>query len=619
MKKTLLFILILCIGTQLYGQEKKPVEDSTDIYKKIESYSQRSKVGKRLHKWVFKDQERKTKKVTKKKPNYDRYKGKIVRNIIIRSKDPFGYSVSDTTTVPTQWFERTGNSFHIKSKEMAIRNYLLLKENQPLDTFLIAESSRLLRRQSFIKEVDITPKFVSNSKDSIDIVVTTLDSWTLIPKGSYSQSKMSLGLRERNIMGIGHEMAFDYSRRSDDGHNAYFTRYTIPNFKNTFISGEIIYATDFDKHYEKSVSIDRAFYSPLTRWAGGILLQERFLGRDFPDDSLLLVNQDVRFLNQDYWGGRSFRILKGDSEEERSTNLTISARGLLLDYKQRPQQKYDSINFFSDEKFFLMSAGVNSRQFVEDSYIFKDGITEDVTVGIGYSLTAGVQNKNQHNRLYMGAQFFYGSYLNWGFLSSNVEVGSFFNHGKTEQTAYSISVNYFSKLIQLGGKWKIRQFVKPEVIIGVNRLNSVGDRLSLNSSPDFNGVYFGPSIEENGSIEGFDSYAVGTKKYVIALQSQFYSPWEVWGFRLNPFINITGGLLTGGENSYGTNKIYSSIGLGCVVRNDYLVFDSFQFSLTFYPQIPGQGDNIFKTNSFTNDDFGLQDFEIGKPHPVIYR
>lgn len=610
----------MCFGTQLYGQENKPVQDSIDMYQRIENYSQKGKFTKLIHKWIFRPTKKEvTTAVVKEKPNYERFSGKIVRHIIIDSKDPFGYSVSDTVRKPTRWIERAGNKVHIKSKELAIRNFLLLKENKPLDTFLIAESARLLRKQSYIREVNISPQFVSGSKDSVDVIISTLDSWSLIPKGSYSSSKFSIGLRERNIMGTGHELGVNYARRKEDGKNAFDAKYTVPNFKNTFVSGTVKYSTDFDDYYEKSISIDRSFYSPLTRWAGGLLLQERFLGRYFPDDSVALITQNLRFFNQDYWGGHSIGLFKGDSEEERSTNLIVSTRALIVDYYEQPQEKYDSINYFSDEKFFMISTGITSRRFVEDSFIFKDGLTEDVPVGAVYSVTSGIQNKNNLNRVYLGGQVFYGNYFKWGFLSTNCEWGTFFNKNKTEQTAFSVNVSYFSNLLHLGGEWKMRQFIKPQMIIGINRLNTVGDRLTLNDDPSFSGVSNDLDLKENGSIEGFESTALGTNKYVLALQTQFYSPWEVWGFRLNPFINVTSGMLTGEQNSFGTDKIYTSVAIGFIIRNDYLVFDSFQLSMTFYPQIPGQGNNVFKTNSFSTDDFGFQDFEIGKPQPVLYK
>jgi hypothetical protein len=65
-----------------------------------------------------------------------------------------------------------------------------------------------------------------------------------------------------------------------------------------------------------------------------------------------------------------------------------------------------------------------------------------------------------------------------GVLSTNFEVGTFFNNSKMEQTAFSFQ-NYFTKLIEVGN-WKIRQFIKPQVILGSNRQNSIGDRLTIN-------------------------------------------------------------------------------------------------------------------------------------------
>jgi hypothetical protein len=65
--------------------------------------------------------------------------------------------------------------------------------------------------------------------------------------------------------------------------------------------------------------------------------------------------------------------------------------------------------------------------------------------------------------------------------------------------------------------------------------------------------------------------------------------------------------------------VYAQIGLGVLIKNANLVFNTFQFSISFYPLIPGIGQNVFKTNSFSTTDFGFRDFEIVKPAMVLYR
>ena len=73
--------------------------------------------------------------------------------------------------------------------------------------------------------------------------------------------------------------------------------------------------------------------------------------------------------------------------------------------------------------------------------------------------------------------------------------------------------------------------------------------------------------------------------------------------------------LTGFKNS----KVYSQIGLGILVKNENLVFKTFQISISFYPLIPGTGQDVFKMNSFKTTDFGFRDFEIEKPAGMIYQ
>lgn len=596
------------------------MQDSTEVYKKIETYSKKSKFTKMVHNWFFRplSKKRDDKPQERPIPEYSKYDGKIIRNIIIETHDPFGFSFTDSTQRAKSWFEKTGNNIHIKSKNPAIRNFLLIKENEPLDSLKVTESARLLRSQNYIREVEIHVKDIP-ATDSVDVTIVSLDTWSLVPKASFSSSKTRMKLRERNFMGLGHQVDFGFSKELETGNDGFNAEYTLPNFLNTFVSATGRYSRDFDGYYNKTISFDREFYSPFTRWAGGIFLEERFLGRLLPNDTLALVIKDIKFLTQDYWGGHSFRLFKGDSERERTTNLVLSARTLLVNYREVPPIEYDPIRFFSDERFFLGSIGVTSRQFIQDRYIFRDGPIEDVPVGTLYSVTGGMQRKNHESRMYIGGKVAYGNYFPWGFLSTNLEGGTFFNGSKTEQTAFSFQANYFTNLLTLGRGWKMRQFIKPQVVIGINRLDSYADRLSLNQDSEFNGPDGDLISHSNmGSIRGFESIAVGTQKYVLSLQTQFYSPYQFWGFRLNPYLQITAGKLAKEDTRYGSEKLFTSIGVGFIIRNEYLVFSSFQFSFAYYPQMPGQGNSIFKTNAFDTDDFGFQDFQIGKPQPIKY-
>jgi len=103
------------------------------------------------------------------------------------------------------------------------------------------------------------------------------------------------------------------------------------------------------------------------------------------------------------------------------------------------------------------------------------------------------------------------------------------------------------------------------------------------------------------------------------LQTQSYAPWNFIGFHFGPFLVYSVGMLGDAFSGFKNRRMYSQIGFGVLIKNDNLVFNTFQISISFYPLIPGNGQNIFKMNSFTTTDFGFRDFEIGKPVPVMYR
>ncbi len=620
LKHLIFFTLILCC-IKGYGQTEPSKKDSTSVYQKLENYSKKRKSTKFLHKLIFRSSSKKKNNQTTQTPKQDfsSLEGKIVRSITIETHDPFGFSFTDSTQKANSWLEKTGNNIHIKSKRHIIRDFILIKEGKPLDILKLDESSRLIRTQNYIRSVQITAKGAENSADSVNVFVEVLDSWSLIPRVNLSTSTNSIRLKDRNFLGLGHLFENSVKKRLEDGQTGYRFNYSIPNFKNTFISTSVGYDINLDGFYVKRFGIDRPFYSPLTRWAGGIYVDEQYRKELFLDEELVANEENFKYQTQDAWVGHSFELFDGKTEKERTTHLISSVRYLNLDYKDAPSIAYDSIRYFSDETFYMGSLGIASRQFVQDAYIFRDGIVEDVPIGTIISAMGGYQRKNFSDRLYVGARISHGNYFSWGYLSTNLEYGTFLKNTSRQQTTYSIQANYFTNLISLGDRWQMRQFIKPQLLIGTDRLNTVADRLTLNENNQFQGVYGNEYQRINSAgIPGFDSDVLGTSKFVMAFQSQFYSPWEVLGFRLNPYVNFTSGLICmEGENLFKT-RLYTSIGIGCIVRNDFLVFGSFQISVSYYPTIPGNGDHIFKTNSFSTEDFGFQAFQLGKPTPVWY-
>ncbi|QYJ68166.1 hypothetical protein [Flavobacterium litorale] len=612
----LLLILLFLANAPVVAQNKDTKNDTVKkqqqqqaMYKDIEQYSKKSKFTKLLHKLLFKSPSRRKTKTTSHNSQeeihqlYREGEGKIIRNIKIVTLDPFGYSVSDTTRKPKKWIERTGNHAHIKTKQFAVKNRLLFKKHQRLDSLLLQESERLLRADRFVRRVVIKPVPIANSKDSVDVCVRVLDSWSLTPNGSISSSSTNIEITERNFMGWGHEFENRVDTDFNTGQTAYLARYQVANIKNTYIDSEINYAVLEDESSLKSIGFQRIFFSPVTRWAGGVYVAEELVRDSLPDAQGKWEIQNQKSVTQDYWAGYAHGIPNKDDTAERTTNFVTTLGFLQKDFEESPAIAYDSINYYSNERMYLASIGVTSRKFTQDKFLFNYDIIEDIPIGRAYSSTFGLQEKNNQQRLYLSGRYAYGHYYNFGFFSANAQIGSFFYKGRSAQTVFRLDMLYFSNVKQLGN-WRFRNFIKPVLVIGSKRQQIITDQININ--------------EQNG-IQGFNNRTlVGTKKFLLTMQTQSYSPWNLWGFRINPFVNFTMGMIGDKFNKLYQSKAYTKFGVGLLIYNDYLVFNSFQISMAFYPTIPGEGNNLLKTNTFKNDDITLPNFRISKPTIVPY-
>ncbi len=606
-QKHLFTLLLLCLCFISYAQDNKTKTDSTAIgYKKIENYSKRNKFTKFVHKLVFKStgvKPAKPRNVHTVAKKHSVYENKIIRNIHIKTLDPFGYSEVDSLKKPKRFSEKAGNAVHMKSKNFAIRNVLLLKKNEPYGSLVIKESERLVRSQRFVRRVDFSAELAGTNKDSVDVTITVLDSWSLIPNANLTPSKATYELTERNFLGSGHLWDNRYQQDLNDKRKAFSTRYIIPNIRNTYIQTDFSYQIDLDNNYAKSVTVERRFFSPLTRWAGGLFVENRLRRDSLPNFEDNYSLQTFKNNTIDLWAGHSFKIRSDEFSNRKSTNLVTTLRYLKINYLEDIPAEFDAINFYSNETVWLSGIGISSRKFIQDEYVFNFAIAEDIPIGNYYGIIGGLQRKNFRDRPYFGAKATFGNYYKWGYFSTNAEYGSFFKEQKNEQSAFAFQINYFTPLLEIG-KWKIRQFFKTDAIIGSHRLDSPGDRISIN--------------ESNG-INGFnDPKYLGTKKMLFSLQTQSYSPWQWAGFRFSPFFNYSLAFLADAEKNFSRTSGYSKIGFGVIITNDYLVFNSFQISFAYYPQLPNQGDNLFKSNTFKTSDFGYLDFEINKPKTVLY-
>lgn len=605
----LFFLVVISMMSfqTLCAQQNKTQKDTAKVYRAIEQYSKKRKFTSYLHRLIFEPLSKpKVKSTSKpiKKQNLKKLEGKIIRKIYIKTLDPFGYSVSDTAQKPRKRILKAGNALHMKTRDFAIHNLLMIKENEPLDSLLLRESERLIRRQRYIRSVAVIVQRVSKKSDSVDVYIRALDAWSLVPEMNLTTSKSVFTVKERNFLGTGHEFSNTYTKDLTSSNDGFGASYTVPNIKNTFITTTVKYDLDLKRNYIKSINVERPFYSPFARWAAGVYLDQKF-ERILPVDTPTATEAiGSKYESQDVWAGHSTPIFTENTDHNRNTNIIATARFFNRKYSEKPVIGQDVLGVYSAEKLYLFSLGISSRKYLQEKYVFNFDVVEDIATGFVYSVTSGLQNKNAQDRIYFGAKIAFGNYYSFGYIATDFEYGTFINKHVTEQSAYNFSVTYFTNLID-SGRWKFRQFVRPRAVIGTKRIDSNTDRLSLNG--------------ETG-ISGFNSNQLyGTKKLLLTFQMQGYSPWQLVGFRLNPYLSYTMGMLGQADTGFSRSQLFSEFGVGLIISNDYWVFSNFQVSFSYFPTLPDDMTAPFKTNSLRTYNFGLQDFEMNKPNLVNYQ
>ena len=599
----LVFALLMC--QWMTARKKGGSMDTARVYRNIETLAMKRTSTKFVYGLVLRPVDS---VALKEKPrmswvstqSYYEFEGKIIRDIKITTIDPFN-TVSDTVSARKHIVYQTGNALHVKTMRLTIKNLLLFKKNEPVDALLIKESERLIRSQSYVHDIAIQIVPTGVGADSVDIFIRELDKWSLMPRVYVANTNTTLKLTDKNFAGSGHELQLGYKHLYEGEKMGYSANYFIPNIRNSYINSTLHYELDEYENSNKSAALERPFYSGLARWAGGAQYSTQFVNDSLAIENVGYIGNDKEFDTQDYWFGTALHLYKGNSDYERTTNFIVSARFTHVDYRIRPSEIADPDDVFSNEDIILGSIGVSSRQYIQSKYIYNFGTMEDVPLGVVAGITGGYQYKNDTERLYLGGRLAYGAFKPWGYINVDAEYGSYFKSLNSEQSVWTAEINYFTNILVLGN-WKFRQFVRPRCVIGVNRF--ANESITLNNGD---------------GIRGFNGSTTGTKKLLLSLQTQSYAPWRVMGFRFGPYATCAVGVLGDSESGFSRRKFFSQFGLGCLLKNQFFVIDEFQLSISYYPSIPGVGDDVVKLNAISTNDYEFNNFILGKPSVVEFK
>jgi hypothetical protein len=530
---------------------------------------------------------------TRSESSYLIFSGKRIRNIDITRLPAFGSNIDHPYNPYKNKTLDFLNKTHIKTLESVVRNNLLFQQGDTVSPVLLSDNERLLRDLSFIDDARIN--LVPVSEEEVDVRIVTKDIYSL--GGTYSPSGIESGnisLFENNILGLGHELGINIPYDSDKLRTPGFgIHYLINNIKSTFLNLRVFY---YDGLEEESygINLNRRFISSETKYAGGLLVQHLYR---FEDMNRLVLPEQVRYNLQDFWLGRSFLL---DPLPVR--RIILSARYTNNNVLERPPINADSYHSLQNYRLYLGSLAFSQQTYYHSNLIYNYGRTEDIPTGGLVKVTLGREINEFKNRLYAGTEISFGkTFKSFGYIHAAAGMGSFLNHGNTEQGIVFLNASYFSNLIPLGRNM-IRNFVRLDLTRGFDRNDD--EFLRYYNDNGFSGI-------RNDSVSG-------RQRINIGLETVVFSPYTVYGFRFTIFGFADFSSISSSNQNLIRGTNLSGVGIGMRLRNDNLVFNTFQVRIGFFPNPP----QYSRINSMTfsgEQPLRLDNFDSDPPSVIPYR
>jgi hypothetical protein len=598
----IILLLFLVFASRISLAQK---HDSLNFYEKIKRVADKSKFATLIYQSVFVEPkpteypsspESKEEKIVN---PYIKYEGSVIRKINIKVYDPFGHSITDTTEHKLNFIQKTGNRLHIKSKHWVIQNKFLFKINDTLNPLSLSETERLLRQSIYVNDARIFVSGVPNT-DSVDVNVIVLDESPSFINGAVTDVSGNASYTNQNLLGFGQQFQ-QYVGFTKPDLMDYSGYYNVANIDHTYISSRIAYATNKDGT-SIGLSFDRPFYSPLTKWAGGINVNKSWKYYPYTDST----NGELKkFLLQstgyDVWAGKSFKINSRRRFFNQSTNIIVGERYYANVFDERPSFAIDKQKTNLGTYSFIGNVGLSVQQFYKEKFIYRFGANEDVPHGFILQFLYGATKREFNDtRYYTGMEIARALHIKEGYFSATLSYGIFFNKYSANDITANFKMNYFCDLYRIG-KWYFREFVNYNFVIGMNKMPS--ERVTLSS----------------GELYGFNPGSLsGTSKMVMNIETVAYAPYNLAGFRFAPVLLIGGGMIGDQNNNLLQSNLYQAYALGLMVRNENLLINTFEISFGAYPFLPDGHNNVFKLNPIAGFTLRVRVFSISKPSFISY-
>lgn len=423
-----------------------------------------------------------------------RFEGKTIGEIEIQVNKIF----DETKPKENNALYRLANRLQVNTREQVIRSQLLFAPGEPLDVTVLEESLRILYGREYLLDVDL--KLLRSCGDKVDLKVSVRDAWVMEPKLSYGrqggENSSSIGLRDGNFLGSGSEVALIYQR--DAERNKIVYRYRTEHFLGQRLTADFYHA-DLSDGSNRSLLLEKPFYSVNTRWSYGVESSEtKLLNKIRFNDEVLNEFSQTTSLDSAFVGhavnvqdDHTHRVKVGVSDQNNTFEEELATERLPEDERQR----YTWVEFEKVTNQY--------EQYINLNYI---GRTEDVAIGTTYAVRLGLGEFGHGDALYRG----FGRFSKILGLSQN----HLFQINLDADLIYNVDQSSYSDSI-IGVSANYNYFINDRHRWYYSLSYDWGDQLA---------EYRQLTIGETDGMRGYPlAYQRGDKRYIAHIERRFYS------------------------------------------------------------------------------------------------
>jgi hypothetical protein len=572
---------------------------SEGFYDSIYSAAKKTRVTKELYNLLITNKPAQQDPFKDKKPIesesfFKNYEGRVISSIDYVSVDLFGGSVNDTTLKAESSIGKLSNELHKNTKKDVVFKHLLFNKGDVVNPFEFADTERIIRSLPYIEDARIVLKIDPDNLQAVKAYIIVKDRfpWS-IGFSVDDNDAYRIGFTNQNILGTGNEFGVGYlHNREEVPIHGYDAHYTVRNIENSFIDGTV-FVSDNYLGKSKGISFKRDFLSPNIKYYGEVTIEhvEPISDLIFAD-SLYEKDFNIDRKSYDVWGARSFNI-----SERKTFNAALRLQHDHFD--ERPTIRPDSNFNFHNHHFLIGGLSYSKINFLKTKNILSFNITEDIPVGFIYSFVLGRDWTEFEERDYRGVQISYSDYKKqFGYFFLNLESGYFSTKNARTNQVIQFDGRHFTPLFDLGAAYS-RIFTRFHYFDG--------DNLSIPTSQ---------SLAAENRIRNIEGMQIrGNRLMTLTSEYVVFQPWYFYGFRFATYGHLGIGNVQESRIQDPFNKTYFTMGGGMRIRNESLVFDTFEFRVSLFPNAPTEGQLFYFKVTLSAPQF-FQNQNVRKPRIV---